>query len=503
MVNSTGRGAVFSAVKRMLADIDRRWPAVKFCSLGFYNAWILLMFSGVAAMASTGEFTTGGMNSLLYLYSGIPLTIVLLVCGALGSRAEHTIAHGPLVPCAAVVAAVCTFIVSGPHSAAFGHAGFMLAAMGTGATTALLCLRIGHMFSYLGTDRLIFATLGVGLFSNLLFFMVISLNGIAASLTLASFPLCAALLAQLKQGIELDAEFDFTPASMLPKGFLLRCVIVVGVFAVAVGVMKGGVVLSVSTDSVKSQAVMSVFCTVLVQCAIVCTVAFISGIRKFNSSKLYYPIVFFMALVCVATPLFGGSHIVEQSIASTAAYNVFMMVVWCIFANIAGQTDMSPTRVFGFGRGASAFGTTLGQFIAFRVISSTGGFDDFFPKASFVFAVVLLVAALLVFDERTIGDALEKTFHRSAKVTGRRGAALAERSWDEKCGLVAERFRLTAREQESLKLVGHGRTAKFIAEELGISYSTAKGHIKNLYAKCGVHSRDELINLIDKVSSQG
>ena len=52
-----------------------------------------------------------------------------------------------------------------------------------------------------------------------------------------------------------------------------------------------------------------------------------------------------------------------------------------------------------------------------------------------------------------------------------------------------------AREREVLSLLGRGRTATYIAEELGISYNTAKGHIKNLYAKCGVHSQRELIDL--------
>ena len=73
--------------------------------------------------------------------------------------------------------------------------------------------------------------------------------------------------------------------------------------------------------------------------------------------------------------------------------------------------------------------------------------------------------------------------------------------WDAACDGLAERCGLTAREREVLSLLGRGRTATYIADELGISYNTAKGHIKNLYAKCGVHSRQELIDLLEDALS--
>ena len=49
-----------------------------------------------------------------------------------------------------------------------------------------------------------------------------------------------------------------------------------------------------------------------------------------------------------------------------------------------------------------------------------------------------------------------------------------------------------------MELLGRGRTVGFVAEELGISYNTVKGYVKNVYAKCGVHSRQELIDAIEQ-----
>ena len=53
------------------------------------------------------------------------------------------------------------------------------------------------------------------------------------------------------------------------------------------------------------------------------------------------------------------------------------------------------------------------------------------------------------------------------------------------------------REHDVCLLLGRGRNRQFVADELGISLETAKTHATNVYRKLGVHSRDELIELLD------
>jgi DNA-binding CsgD family transcriptional regulator len=86
------------------------------------------------------------------------------------------------------------------------------------------------------------------------------------------------------------------------------------------------------------------------------------------------------------------------------------------------------------------------------------------------------------------------------------GAALAEvaaragldlhGAWalDERDGLV-QRFGLTRREQEVLRLLVAGRTNRQIATELFISEKTAGGHVSNILGKLGVASRTEAASL--------
>lgn len=54
--------------------------------------------------------------------------------------------------------------------------------------------------------------------------------------------------------------------------------------------------------------------------------------------------------------------------------------------------------------------------------------------------------------------------------------------------------RLSKREYEILRLVSSGIKTKNIADQLGISHTTVRNHIKNIYAKLEVHSQAEAIN---------
>ena len=49
-----------------------------------------------------------------------------------------------------------------------------------------------------------------------------------------------------------------------------------------------------------------------------------------------------------------------------------------------------------------------------------------------------------------------------------------------------------------LELLASGRTVGVIREKLTISLNTARYHTKNVYAKLGVHSQQELIDLVDE-----
>ena len=62
--------------------------------------------------------------------------------------------------------------------------------------------------------------------------------------------------------------------------------------------------------------------------------------------------------------------------------------------------------------------------------------------------------------------------------------------------LTAE-YRLTPRERDVALLLAHGRTASYIGSELALSTNTVRGYMQEVYAKLGVHSKQELIDLFE------
>lgn len=61
---------------------------------------------------------------------------------------------------------------------------------------------------------------------------------------------------------------------------------------------------------------------------------------------------------------------------------------------------------------------------------------------------------------------------------------------------MGERFALSAREREVIALYAQGHTQKKIAEELFISPGTVHEHIRHVYTKTGLHSRQDILDYV-------
>lgn len=67
--------------------------------------------------------------------------------------------------------------------------------------------------------------------------------------------------------------------------------------------------------------------------------------------------------------------------------------------------------------------------------------------------------------------------------------------------IMGKQFLLSEREIDVLALYALGFTQKRVAEELFISPGTAHAHIKRIYAKCNMHSRQEILDYIEQYAS--
>ena len=61
---------------------------------------------------------------------------------------------------------------------------------------------------------------------------------------------------------------------------------------------------------------------------------------------------------------------------------------------------------------------------------------------------------------------------------------------------LAARYALTPRERDVMALLARGNNSQRVEEKLSIKHNTVKFHARNVYAKLGVHSQQELIDLV-------
>lgn len=113
---------------------------------------------------------------------------------------------------------------------------------------------------------------------------------------------------------------------------------------------------------------------------------------------------------------------------------------------------------------------------------------------------IVAVGGRNLVGENTCVPTSDKGSRRSEelfKTSNAAGAGL--RSIDEiaaaQADSMARRFALSSREHEVLTYLLSGRSRPYIRDELHLSLNTINTHVRNVYAKAGVHSQQELLTL--------
>lgn len=93
----------------------------------------------------------------------------------------------------------------------------------------------------------------------------------------------------------------------------------------------------------------------------------------------------------------------------------------------------------------------------------------------------------------------------AAGAAGDRGASAApgtpadelEALLDRRIGEIAFAKHLSRRETDVFALVARGRSVPYVAETLVLSENTVRSHVRRIYNKLGVHSKQELLDLVE------
>lgn len=194
----------------------------------------------------------------------------------------------------------------------------------------------------------------------------------------------------------------------------------------------------------------------------------------------------------LAVTVWGTAQLYWSNGLMYAGTECFEMLVWFVLACIGNRNPAQAVSMFAWARAAASAGLLLGALSGHAV--NTFAYAD---------NAVALVAACVVLVFVGINLTLLKDFSFQRTIDGVSPmiplvVAPAGMVPDERrCEAVSECFGLTPRETEILELLSHGRNGPFIQEKLVLSRNTVKTHVSNIYAKLGVHSQQELIDLVE------
>ena len=206
--------------------------------------------------------------------------------------------------------------------------------------------------------------------------------------------------------------------------------------------------------------------------------------KGFALNKSYRLSIFVMMTGILCIPLTSGTSGFSGESVVLAGYLGLEVVLIALFLVIAAITGSDGISAFSRGFMSLFAGEFIGLLCANLLASA-------FDSSSLRLVNLALAGFLALLSYIFLFT--EDDFNSLSKI------ATDIDSFDEVCLEISSRFGLSKRESETLPFALRGRTSGRIAESLGVSKSTVDTHLRRIYAKTGVHSRQELLDLSDRL----
>lgn len=508
----------------LLSDLSEQWPSLKFLGFGCYYAWIWLCYDSDVLVLNSQEAAAADSIFVMYLLSTTALTLLLIALAFVSNRVERILDNQLIILGMGLFASISTGLLAMTTTSEGGYLVFILSSVATGIGTAFVALRLGIIYGAVPARQATMYILASFVLACMLYFVGVGLPKNTSLVFTSALPFFAALCTVTalpnKSATIQNAELDHTrPPAKLPRGFFARFAVAIFAFAVIVGTTQGYTALSEPIVTLSSKGIVVVSSVGAIAAVLFIAVGLTT--KRFNISRIYYPVIILAAVGMLMMPIISlvtdfSEFITFGREIISIAYALFILVVWCLCAHLSYSTSISPIKVFGWGRGSSAGGTTIGWLLGSVLIQETENNLSLLLAVSIIMAFLLIIVVTLVLSNKTIQEVFEQKEADSASETMTLGDVFPEQlvdncsfadgkkddkqftSWINCCKEIADEANLSSRECEVMFLLARGRTINYIHDKLGISMNTAKTHVRNVYTKLGIHTRQELLDLVDQ-----
>ncbi len=358
--------------------------------------------------------------------------------------------------------------------------------IGFGAGTSCGLMNWLEIFSYgnkkTATNFIIVGTAIGGLFC----FGAFSLPSLPVIILLILFPICSfAILLFFYTRVYLPDQISVKQStarySLPPISF-----ITVGVYGVVFGISQ---YMIFSGETVLLSPMIIGAAVVMGGISLLVANLLLNRPANYNATqRVLFPI---MVVALLLIPFAGDLSALLCWALLMAALTCFDIANMAALVQVTNTYKLAPVAFIAQGRLPIQIGMLLGWLLGFVFLGSgIFNFDVMTMIALGLVVVLVIVTTVIPYEKsglKVLGPGKEADEHHDTMG-----------SWQLRCKEVAKKYGLSPRQQDVLIYLAKGRNAEYIQNELVISSHTAKSHIYQVYRKLGVHSQQELIDLVEE-----
>ena len=502
---------------RIASRILEAFPSLPFTALGLWMAWNLIACNSNAWISATDFVSI--RSAQINITSTAATAIALIVMQSCAPRLAAAFAKPSFSIVGGIIACLGTLsiILIGPYifglrfPVAVAQNIFLFSSLIAGMGGAAVAVKSAEWYGTLLPRNAIAKLAYTILLAIAIYFVCIGITvipiggngpGLFQAIIFVILPVFAGCFAALDPNPRIGEQPQAsTRRADLPPAFWHMTVVVAALaFSTSVITSYGNMVLPLPVTAGLYPFIL------LFQGAVV--LAFIAlavtyDPRRSNFGRIVN-VIMVTAVLIMAIVSFAGSYNPLFYSMMPFVMRVFEFVFLCMLFFIMYQRHISSLLVFGASYGIYAACCSAGWIVGTFALPLIKQTSVLFLICT-ALSLITLAAAFMLFSEKQF----DKLFEAADTVRGPLSslmsrtfnpptAAIASRGrFTIAIDVVAEEFALSKREKDVLRQVAMGHDSTRIAEELGISWNTVRTHTRNLYAKLGVHSRQEAADLVD------
>lgn len=214
-------------------------------------------------------------------------------------------------------------------------------------------------------------------------------------------------------------------------------------------------------------------------------------ITFFSMLRIVCPLMCASLLVLIVAPASYASIAFSAGLVAYLCLDVF---VWVEAAALVRTAQQSCTTALGWLRLALPLGALVGLLVL-----------KVFPDVPAAVMLSCMIVALFMAVMVAVPD--PATVHQLAARASDKDATTVDVSPEDgygaRCTQLSKEYGLSSREQDVLMLLGKGRDVPYIREKLLISRNTVNTHIRHIYQKMDIHSKQELLDELEYDETHG